>query len=165
MITLSENVRPIENMGLFDRLARFLIGGAALAYFVFYTELQHPIMMIASQVLVAGICLYLIFTAMMGWEPLYAIFGARSCSRTGRNQCGSLPYQVKALFGHAPRYCDSDAEHSLEACHDDPQERPHHKLWKVDQEPMLYPDDAALDAYVARQSRKERMRKHRETAA
>lgn len=165
MITLSENVRPIENIGLIDRLVRFLIGGGALVYFVFYTEMQHPIMMVASQVLVAGVCVYLMITAMLGWEPLYAVFRVKSCSITGRNQCGTIPYQFKALIGHAPKYCESDSEHSLEACHDEPQERPHHKLWKVDQEPMLYPDDATLDAYVRSQERKEQMKQHREKAA
>ncbi len=165
MITLSENVRTIENMGLIDRVTRFLIGGGALSYFVFYTQLQHPWMLAASQVLVTGVCLYFMITAMIGWEPLYALFRIKSCSLTGRNQCGTLPYQFKALLGHAPRYCESESQHSLEACHDDPQELPHHKLWKVEQEPMIYPSDAVLDAYVARQERKERMKQHGAKAA
>ena len=165
MITSSENVRTIENMGLIDRSARFLIGGGGLAYFIFYTGLTHPIMMMASQVLVAGLCVYLIMTAMIGWEPLYAVFSVKSCSLSGRNQCGSLPYQVMALLGRSPKYCETDSQHSLEACHNDPQELPLHKLWKVEQTPMLYPSDAVLDAYVERQERKERIKLHREKAA
>ncbi len=165
MITASENVRTIENIGLIDRLGRFLIGGGGVAYFIFYTELAHPLMLMASQVLVAGLCLYLIMTAMIGWDPLYAILSVKSCSLSGRNQCGTLPYQVMAMLGRAPKYCESDSQHSLEACHNDPRELPHHKVWKVEQEPMLYPSDAVLDAYVTRQERKERIKQNREKTA
>lgn len=158
MTTLSENVRTIENMGLFDRVVRFFVGGSILGYLVLYQGMQHPVISLGWQVALIAVAVYAIITAMMGWAPLYSILGIRSCNSTGRNQCGSLPYQIKALLGHAPRYCDSDSEHSLESCHDDPQEQPHHELWKVEQEPMIYPSDADLNAYVSRQERKERIK-------
>jgi hypothetical protein len=165
MITPSEKVRTLENIGLIDRLFRFIIGGAALGYFVLYGLMQHPHLSMTVQVTITALALYPLITAMMGWDPVYAVFGARSCSSTGRHQCGTLPYQFKAIMGHAPKYCESETEHSLEACHDDTQERPHHTLWKVEQEPMLYPDDATLDAYVRKQERKERVRQHKVKAA
>lgn len=158
MTTLSKNVRTIENMGLFDRVVRFLVGGSILGYLVLYHGMQYPAITFGWQLVLTAVAVYAIITAMMGWAPLYSILGIRSCNSTGRNQCGSLPYQIKALMGHAPKYCDSDSEHSLESCHEDPQERPHHKLWKVEQEPMIYPSDADLNAYVSGQERKEHVK-------
>ena len=67
-----------------------------------------------------AIALYPLFTGMLGWDPLYALFGSRTCNSEGRNPCGSLPYQLRALFGRAPRYCDSDLDRSLAGCHDRP---------------------------------------------
>ena len=108
--------------------------------------------------------LYPLMTAMIGWDPLYAIFHVRSCSRAGRNQCGTLPYQLKAFAGHAPKYCDSKDEHSLENCHDAPEEQPHHALWKVEQEPMIYPSNAQLDTFFEEQARKDDIRKMKRAA-
>jgi len=109
-----------------------------------------------------GISVYTLLTATLGWDPLYALLHIRSGSRTGRNQCGTLPYQVKAILGRAPKYCDSDeigVEHSLEACHDTAEEQPHHATWKVEQEPMIYPSDAQLNTYFKEQAHKQHIRK------
>ena len=152
-------------MGLFDRVGRFLVGGGILGYIVLYQGMAHPGIPFTWQVILTAFSVYILITAMMGWAPLYSILGISSCSSSGRNQCGTLPYQIKAFMGHAPKYCESESGHSLEACHDAAQEQPHHKLWKVEQEPMLYPSDAVLDAYVRSQERKERVRQQQKAKA
>ena len=149
MITLAEKSHVVQNMGLIDRAARLLIGVALLSvsyYYAIHSSVKFEVFEFYS----FAIALYPIFTGMFGWDPLYALFNGRTCSDSGRNQCGTLPYQWKAITGHAPKYCDSDAEHSLEACHDEPEEHPHHKVWRVDEEPMLYPDDKAWRGYLRR---------------
>ncbi|HKJ22577.1 MAG TPA: hypothetical protein VKA13_05765 [Gammaproteobacteria bacterium] len=150
MITLSENTHPMQNLGIFDRVGRFLVGGGLLGYLVLYYELKHPGLGMAWQFSIVSLTLYSILTSIFGWDPFYAWGGLKSGNDRGRNQCGSFPYQVTALFGRAPQYCDCDDERSLEACHSTAQERPLHKVWIVDQEPMIYPSDAVLDEWIVR---------------
>lgn len=99
---------------------------------------------------------YPLMTAMIGVDPLYRLIGIRSCVDSGTNQCGTLPYQLRARKGEAPAYCETDDTRGLENCHDEPQEKPHHPNWRVDQDPMLYPDDAAMAKFSARQKAKHR---------
>lgn len=161
MLIRAENVRPEnENIGLLDRVARLVIGGALLGVGLFYLALTPGMLTTAGVdhllLFGIGISVYPILTAVLGVDPVYHHFGIRSGGDTGFNQCGSFPYQLKAALGRAPKYCEIDDERSLEACHDEPRERPHHKLWRVDQEPMLYPDDAAWAEFSARERRKAR---------
>ncbi len=74
------------------------------------------------------------------------MFRVKSCSPTGKNQCGTLPYQFKATMGDAPLVCDISEEHSLESCHDEGMEPPHHKMWRINQNPMIYPDESDWEA-------------------
>ena len=155
MITLAEKSHVVQNMGLIDRVLRLFVGVALLSvsyYYAVHADVKYQLFEFYS----FAIALYPIFTGMFGWDPFYAIFHGRTCSDTGRNQCGTLPYQWQAMMGHAPKYCESDTEHSLESCHDEPEEHPHHKLWRVDQEPMLYPDDKAWHRYFTRKQTEEK---------
>lgn len=150
MITRAEEVIPIQNMGVVDRVARFVIGGGLLGSLILYYEMNHPALNDAWEFALVALSLYPVLTSIIGWDPIYALFGGRSGNSRGRNQCGSFPYQVEALFGHAPQYCDADSERSLEACHHNAEERPLHRVWVVDREPIIYPDDATLDEYIRR---------------
>jgi hypothetical protein len=91
----------------------------------------------------------------MGWDPLYALLHVRTCSDTGRHQSGSMPYQIVTMFGHTPKYTESDRERSLGSTHEEPEEHPHHKVWRVDQEPAIYPDDKAWHRFFTRKGAKE----------
>lgn len=156
MITKAENVRTEnENIGLADRLVRLMIGGVLLGVGLIYLTIT-PAMFTTIGVehlliLAIALSVYPLLTAVLGVDPIYRRFGIRTCSAGGRNQCGSLPYQLKAAVGKAPKYCEVDDEHSLEACHDDPKERPRHADWRVDQDPMLYPDDGTLEDFGKRE--------------
>lgn len=154
MSILAENVHPWQNMGVVNRLVRFLIGFSILGYFVLYYAMNHPAFTLGWQVFAVALSIYPILTAMAGYDPFYALFDVRSCNDTGRNQCGTIPYQIKCMFGHAPKYCDTTSEHSLAACHDEPEEHPHHETWKVNQKPMIYPDEADWDDYMKVQETK-----------
>lgn len=158
MLVKAEEVRVVQNLGLTDRVVRFVLGAMLLA----------PGLLAATALLTAtgpqlnawlvtlmAVSVYPLMTAMIGVDPLYRAFGMRSCGDSGTNQCGTLPYQMKARKGEAPAFCETDDTHSLETCHDEPQEKPHHASWSVDQDPMLYPDDAAMAKFSARQKAKE----------
>lgn len=158
MITVSQNVRPIQNMGLVDRVLRAVIGGGVLGTIVFYYAFSSPLLSDGWEFLVVAVSLYPIWTAVTGWDPFYSLFDIKSGKDTGRNQCGTFPYQIEAALGRAPTYCDVDVERSLEACHREARERPRHEVWRVDQEPMIYPDDATLDEFIMRHMPPEKKR-------
>ena len=152
MLTLAEKSHVVENMGLIDRAVRLLFGIALLGityYYAVHSDVKYSMFEFYS----IAIALYPIFTGMFGWDPVYAMLHARTCGDSGRHQCGTLPYQMKAMLGLAPKYCETDAEHSLESCHDEAEEHPRHKVWRVDPEPMLYPDDKAWHRFVTRNSK------------
>ena len=154
MIMSTENAQPKQNMGLVDRVLRLLIGAALIGtayYFSAYRDVAARLWDVWGSYSTI-IAVYPILTGMLGWEPLYALFRVRSCGTSGRNQCGTLPFQIKAMFDHVPKYTESETEHSLESCRDEPMEHPHHKIWRVDEDPILYPDDKDWHGYFARKS-------------
>lgn len=153
MLVKAEEVRVIQNLGLRDRIVRFVLGAMLLA----------PGITAATGILagsgpemnawLAGmmaVAVYPLMTAMIGVDPFYRLLGIRSCGDSGTNQCGTLPYQLKARTGDAPAYCETDDTHSLEDCHDEARPLPRHASWSVDQDPMLYPDDVTLAEFAAR---------------
>jgi len=158
MLVRSEQVRVVQNLSLRDRVVRFVIGAllfapgliAATAVFT-HTGPELSAWLVGMMALSA----YPLMTGMIGVDPLYRLFGFRTCGDSGANQCGTLPYQLKARKGEAPQYCEADDTRGLEACHDEPRTKPRHPTWQVDQDPMLYPDDAALAKYSARQKGKQ----------
>lgn len=132
MTILAERAHVIQNLGLIDRVVRLVVGVGLISvayYLSVHTEMKLHLW---DGYLAFVIALYPLFTAMLGWDPFYKMADVRSCSDTGKNQCGTLPYEMKAMGGHAPKFCEGDTEHSLESCHDEPEDRPRHKTWKVD---------------------------------
>ncbi len=153
MITRSEKSNASQNIGLIDRILRFGIGASMLAggsLFVIQAGQMHTAMEAATLVMMM-LSIYPLMTAVLGVDPFYSLADIRTGGNTGRNQCGTLPYQIRAALGKAPRFCETSDERSLEACHDEPEPHPHHVYWRVDQEPMLYPDDATIEAFAARE--------------
>lgn len=153
MTIAAEKVKPIQNIGLIDRVVRFVIGAGLVGTVVFYYEMEHPVLSTFGQVMAIIVALYPLWTCNVGWDPFYAMFGIRSGRDTGRHQLGTLPYQIKAAVGRAPKYCDLDDEKSLEACREDPSGSPLHPEWRVDREPIMYPDGPTLDEFFEKHPR------------
>ena len=85
-----------------------------MAYGVVSALLTEHTMVSAAAILFA---IYPLMTTMMGWDPLYQLFGARSCTvEGGRQQCGTFPYEVDAALGHDPKP-DQSHDHSLTGSH------------------------------------------------
>ncbi len=144
-----------QNQGLVDRVLRVLIGFSMLGGGAAYVTMGEGFASFASiepSVLVLmTLSFYPLLTGIIGWDPVYHLAGFRTCSDSGKNACGTFPYQVKAALGNEPKHCEPNDQHSLEGCHDDPEPLPKHKLWKVDQNPMLYPSDADMDKFATRE--------------
>jgi hypothetical protein len=108
---------PAENIGLVDRMVRFFGGGALMAFGVLSALLTKHDVVSAVAILLA---VYPLMTTVMGWDPIYHIFGARTCTVEGggRNTCGTLPYEVDSALGHAPQPDEGyEYDHSLAGSH------------------------------------------------
>lgn len=104
-----------QNLGLWDRTIRVLIGCALIG--VPFVELLQPGASVAwwhgPSMLVA---IYPSLTGILGTDPLMKLFGVKTCNMTGRNQCGSYPYQVDAFLGRKP-IPEQHLEHELSHSH------------------------------------------------
>jgi len=110
----THKLAPVQNIGITDRIARFFIGGAMLGIGAFY-ELAFGLNFFDVGLMLLSI--YPLMTTIMGWDPVYQILGARSCSiEEGRNVCGTFPYEVDAALGHNPEPVKS-YDHSLSGSH------------------------------------------------
>jgi len=109
-------IAPIQNSGLEDRAARFVVGGGLMAYGIISIALDSSAMMPAVFVLVG---VYPLMTAIVGWDPFYQLFKARTCTVAGgRRQCGTLPYEVDAALGQDPKpEPGHEYDHSYTATH------------------------------------------------
>jgi len=111
------NTVPVQNIGLFDRLFRFFGGGALLAVGVItITVAETPSVWSSIAILFS---IYPLMTTIMGWDPLYQMIGGRTCNlESGRNQCGTFPYEVDAALGHNPEPDEGYRyDHSLGGSH------------------------------------------------
>lgn len=114
MSRIRGNMPPAENIGLLDRMVRFFGGGALMTFGVLSAVLTGHDVISAVAILLA---VYPLMTTIMGWDPIYHLLGARTCTlEGGRQQCGTLPYEVDSALGHAPKPQEDYAyDHSLTA--------------------------------------------------
>ena len=119
MSRIKGKILPAENIGLVDRMVRFFGGGILMAYGVISAITTVHDVVSAIAILVA---IYPLMTTMMGWDPIYQLFGARSCNvEGGRNQCGTLPYEMDSALGHNPKPDEGyEYDHSLAGSHHEP---------------------------------------------
>jgi len=110
----THKLAPVQNIGITDRLARFFIGGGMLGVGAYYELTIGPNFFDVGLMLLS---IYPLMTTLMGWDPVYQILGAKSCSiEGGRNVCGTFPYEVDAALGHNPEP-DNSYDHSLSGSH------------------------------------------------
>lgn len=116
MSRIRGKVAPVENIGLVDRMVRFVAGGALMTFGILKIVLTGNDVVSATAILLA---VYPLMTTCMGWDPFYHLIGGRSCSlEGGRNQCGTLPYEVDAALGHNPEPDEGyEYDHSLAGSH------------------------------------------------
>ena len=116
MSKIRGKMAPTENIGLVDRMVRFFGGGALMTFGVLSALLTGHDVISAIAILLA---VYPLMTTLMGWDPVYQLFDARTCAvEGGRNQCGTLPYELDSALGHEPKPENGyDYDHSLAGSH------------------------------------------------
>jgi hypothetical protein len=122
MSRIRGKMAPAENIGLVDRMVRFFGGGALMTFGVMSALLSGHDVISAIAILLA---VYPLMTTIMGWDPVYQLVGARTCTvEGGRNQCGTLPYELDSALGHEPKPDDGyDYDHSMTGSHHPPKRK------------------------------------------
>ena len=119
MTQITGKFTPVQNIGLIDRMFRFFGGGAMLAAGCLMLVMDlHTL----TAAVIALLAVYPLMTTIMGWDPIYQMFGARTCSlKGGRNACGTFPFEVDSVLGHEPKP-ERDYDHSLIGSHRSPKQ-------------------------------------------
>lgn len=107
---IREKFGVLENMGFADRSVRAVIGALLTVPIIIAMTNVEPIVWQLYTTLVA---FYLLFTAMMGWDPFYAAFHAQSCGASERSRCGSFGYEMDTALGHHPDHDKGYEVHAL----------------------------------------------------
>lgn len=121
MERIKSRLSVVQNLGLADRMVRVFIGTALLAGGI-VSMFNNA--MLTWEPYAMLISIYPLLTCMLGWDPMYASFGARSCSlEGGRNACGTFPYEVDAAVAGSKLVPDTDYDHSLYNSHHEPESK------------------------------------------
>ena len=118
-ITKGENAKPIQNMGYLDRIIRFALGVALISIGATAlimssaspTWLEESTTMPVWPYVIILIGIVPLFTAILGWCPVYKLFGIKSCGGKN-NPCGTLPFELYAATGKDPKP-KTQSDHSL----------------------------------------------------
>lgn len=110
MRTMRTKLGILENMGFYDRVFRGVVGVALnipILIYVYQLMDQGAGMVTlfdpnGPQFYMSAASFYFLLTALIGWDPLYALFKVKSCGGSGRNRCGSFEYQAKSAMGNNP---------------------------------------------------------------
>jgi len=115
MDSIAEKLGVVQNMWLVDRTLRFVIGGLLLGSVAGYLQTTDSTML-DWHAYIGLLSIYPFITAILGWDPFYHLFNAKTCGTEGRNQCGTFPYEVDAALGKNAKP-DKEFDHSSSGSH------------------------------------------------
>jgi hypothetical protein len=108
MATRIAKLRPVQNIGLNDRIIRGVIAFIIIGYpFLNMQNEQY----LGGELYLIFIGLYPALTAILGWDPIYTLINYRTCGAGHRNPCGTFPYEMASAMGHTPVV---DKEHAYD---------------------------------------------------
>ena len=88
------NPNALQNLGIFDRVARVVIGLGMIGVWFFY-PIQSVSMWLA---LVPLIGIYPLLSGILGWCPVYAMLHKKTCGTDAKHTCGTFPDQLDHLI-------------------------------------------------------------------
>jgi hypothetical protein len=91
-----QHFQVLQNISAIDRLSRIVIGMAMIGIWLF-SPMQTVSVWTALLPLTGAL---VALSGILGWCPVYALFGTRSCGTDAHNACGTLPFQLSRLFRH-----------------------------------------------------------------
>ncbi|WP_455205716.1 YgaP family membrane protein [Kaarinaea lacus] len=94
-----QNSNALQNLSAIDRSIRIVIGAALVSTWLL-ADITTVSFWFALLPLVGAI---VALSGILGWCPVYAAFGTKSCGVDSHNRCGTLPFQLSELFkSHRP---------------------------------------------------------------
>ena len=114
MKQVREKIGVAQNLGLYDRISRFIAGCLLLGVPIYLMMSGSNATWYGTSAMVLSI--YPFLTSIIGVDGIYTLLHVKSCGGSDRNQCGSFPYEVDAALGRHP-IPDSELEHSLSHAH------------------------------------------------
>jgi hypothetical protein len=89
-----QHPNALQNIGIIDRTVRIIIGLAMISVWFFYPISTLSVWL--ALIPLAGALTLL--SGILGWCPVYALFGTKSCGVDERNTCGTYPDQLDHLI-------------------------------------------------------------------
>lgn len=89
-----QNSNVLQNINAIDRSVRILFGAALISTWLVVDF--HAMNVILALLPLAGALIVL--SGVLGWCPVFAVFGTKSCGVDSTNRCGTLPFQIRELF-------------------------------------------------------------------
>jgi len=89
-----QNANVLQNINAIDRAVRIVIGAALISSWLFI-DIHAVNVWLALLPLVGAV---LLLSGVLGWCPVYALFGIKSCGVDNHNRCGTLPFQISELL-------------------------------------------------------------------
>jgi hypothetical protein len=89
-----QNRYVLQNVGLFDRIIRVVVGLAMIGFWFFYPVESVNIWL----ALLALVGIYPLLSGILGWCPIYAMLHTKTCGSDEHNSCGTFPDQVEHMM-------------------------------------------------------------------
>lgn len=89
-----QNEHSLQNLSAIDRTIRIVLGAVLIGSWL-VVEIASVNLWFALMPLFGAA---IMFTGILGWDPLYALFSTKSCDVDDHNRCGTLPFQISRLF-------------------------------------------------------------------
>ncbi|MBI3772715.1 MAG: DUF2892 domain-containing protein [Gammaproteobacteria bacterium] len=96
MFTDTKKLGALQNVGLWDRILRVIIGSGLIAVVLVDLYQRTDLGWHAYLPIIA---IYPMLTGILGFDPLYSSVNYRTCDSSMRNRCGTFPFEVEAAFG------------------------------------------------------------------
>ena len=89
-----QNTNVLQNISAIDRSVRIVVGAALIGTWLF-ADIHAMSLLLALLPLIGAL---LVLSGILGWCPVYALFGTKSCGADNHNPCGTLPFQIRELL-------------------------------------------------------------------
>lgn len=114
MKIIREKMGVAQNLGLHDRILRFVAGCLLSGVPIYLMMVDSTAAWYTNYLIIISV--YPFLTSIIGGDGIYSLFNIKSCGGSGRNQCGTLPYEIDAALGHNP-IPENEHEHDLQHAH------------------------------------------------
>ena len=100
MKNIFSDMGVVQNLGWIDRVVRVVVSALMIVVPVILMSMQGTAESWMLYVMLVAI--YPLLTGILGFDPMYYLLDLRTCGMSGRNRCGSFPFEIDAALGRNP---------------------------------------------------------------